>query len=172
MPVARRDLKKADDEIADSTYRKRISGLAAWVNRQATGKPNGHSERSGVNPTGLREEGKSYLRRSLLWSVHTGLPRQQCSGTGAGALWAVVSKGRSSPTGQRAESFGPRSRGRDFDGRTAAENKVPRRRRSGRNSFHGVWPAANVHGIRSCSILDGRFDGSGTLVLNHDSFPN
>ncbi len=71
--------------MTKSRIRRTGSGyeaLAAWVNRQATGKPKGHSERSGVNPTGLREGDKPYLRRSRLWSVHTGLPRQQCSGTG------------------------------------------------------------------------------------------
>jgi hypothetical protein len=74
--------EESHDEIADSTFRKRIQGLAARVNRQPKGKPKGHSERCGVNPTGLPEEGESYLRRSPFWSVHTGLPRQQCSGTG------------------------------------------------------------------------------------------
>ena len=44
------------------------------------GKPDGHSEYCGVDPAGLREEGKPYLRRSPFWSAHTGLPRQQCRG--------------------------------------------------------------------------------------------
>jgi hypothetical protein len=35
-----------------------------------------------VDPAGLREEDESYLRRSLLWFVHTELPRQECNGTG------------------------------------------------------------------------------------------
>jgi hypothetical protein len=61
VPAERRDLKKADDEIADSTYRKRIQGLAARVNRQPTGKPKSHSERCVVNPTG-RREGRSHSR--------------------------------------------------------------------------------------------------------------
>ena len=34
----------------------------------------------------------------------------------------------------------------------------PRRRRGGRNSFHGAWKAANVYGIRSDSSLDSQFE--------------
>jgi hypothetical protein len=33
------DLKKADDEIAESTYRKRILGHTEWVTRPGTGNP-------------------------------------------------------------------------------------------------------------------------------------
>jgi hypothetical protein len=62
------DLKKADDEIADSTHRKRIRGLLSGVNRQTTAMPNSHPERWGVNPTSPREEDESYLRRSPFWS--------------------------------------------------------------------------------------------------------
>jgi len=34
-----------------------------------------------VDPTGLREEGKSYLRRARPWSAHNGLPPEQSGGT-------------------------------------------------------------------------------------------
>jgi hypothetical protein len=34
-----------------------------------------------VDPTGRREEGKSYLRRARSWSAHHGLPLEQSSGT-------------------------------------------------------------------------------------------
>ena len=47
-----------------------------WATQPGMGKPDGHSERCGVDPAGLREEGKSYLRRSPLRSAHPGLPRQ------------------------------------------------------------------------------------------------
>jgi hypothetical protein len=57
------------EEIADSTHRKRMQGLAARINRQPTGKLKGHSERGGVDPTGLQEEAESYLRRFSFWSV-------------------------------------------------------------------------------------------------------
>src|ERR1035441_10596113 len=53
-----------------------------WVIRPGTETPDCHSERCRVNPTGPREEDKPYLRRSPLWSVHTGLPREQSRGTG------------------------------------------------------------------------------------------
>ena len=53
-----------------------------WVIRPGTETPDCHSERCRVNPTGPREEDKPYLRRSPLWSVHTGLPRGQSRGTG------------------------------------------------------------------------------------------
>ena len=33
-----------------------------------------------VDPTGLREEGKSYLRRARSWSKHYRLPLEQSSG--------------------------------------------------------------------------------------------
>jgi hypothetical protein len=55
--------------------------LQRGVTRPGTGKPNGHSERCGVNPTSPREEGKPYLERSPLGSAHTGLPQQRCGGT-------------------------------------------------------------------------------------------
>jgi hypothetical protein len=52
---------------------------------------------AGVDPTGLREEDKPYLRRSLLWSVHTGLPHGQPGGTvaekSAEAIVAVPGEG-------------------------------------------------------------------------------
>jgi hypothetical protein len=53
-----------------------------WATRPGTGTPDSHGERSRVNPTSPREGGKPYLRRSRLWSAHTGLPREQSSGTG------------------------------------------------------------------------------------------
>jgi hypothetical protein len=34
-----------------------------------------------VDPTDLREEGKSYLRRARSWSVQRGLPPEQSGGT-------------------------------------------------------------------------------------------
>jgi len=55
--------------------------LQCWVTQPGMGKPDGHSEYCGVDPAGLREEGKPYLRRSPFWSAHTGLPRQQWRGT-------------------------------------------------------------------------------------------
>ena len=82
-PLVRRNLKKVDDEIVDLTNRKRIRGLYSVGHPANDGEAQCHSERCGVNPTGLREEANSYLRRSSFWSVHTGLPGQQCSGTGA-----------------------------------------------------------------------------------------
>jgi len=57
--------------------------LQGWITRPGTGKSNLSFRSCGVDPASLREEGKSYLRRSPFWSVHTGLPRQQCRGTGA-----------------------------------------------------------------------------------------
>ena len=57
--------------------------LQCWVTQPGMGKPDGHSEYCGVDPAGLREEGKPYLRRSPFWSAHTGLPRQQWRGTEA-----------------------------------------------------------------------------------------
>ena len=82
MSAARRNLKKADDEIADSTYRKRISGLCSLGHPARDGEARSSFGSCGVDPTSLREEGKPYLRRSPLWSAHTGLLRQQCRGTG------------------------------------------------------------------------------------------
>src|ERR1017187_6459413 len=72
-----------------------------WVTRPGTGKPDCHSECCGVDPAGLREEGKPYLRRSPLWSVHTGLPAAAMQRDRGGE----VSRGRSSPTGRRAKSL-------------------------------------------------------------------
>src|SRR5260370_8770657 len=60
----------------------RYKAIVAWVPRPGTGKPNSRSERHGVNPPRSGEEGKSYLRRSRLWSPHTGLPLEQSCGTG------------------------------------------------------------------------------------------
>jgi len=45
VSVARRDLKKADDEISDWTYGSGYQASVAWVTRPGTGKPYGHSER-------------------------------------------------------------------------------------------------------------------------------
>ena len=59
-----------------------FEAIAARVTRPGTGKPNVIRERCGVDPTGLREEDKPYLRRSLLWSAHPGLPLGQPGGTG------------------------------------------------------------------------------------------
>src|SRR5215813_69586 len=53
-------------------------------------KPNRHSGASMVDPAGGREEGKPYLRRSRLQSVHTGLPREQSRGTGVEKSAKVV----------------------------------------------------------------------------------
>src|SRR5437667_2765822 len=75
--------------------------LQCWVTQPGMGKPNCHSERCGVDPAGLREEGESYLRRSPLWSVHTGLPAAAMQRDRSGE----VSRGRSSSTGRRAESL-------------------------------------------------------------------
>jgi hypothetical protein len=54
------------------------------------GTPNGHSGGSMVDPAGGGEEGKPYLRRSRLWSVHTGLPGEQSTGTGVEKSAKVV----------------------------------------------------------------------------------
>ena len=83
MSAARRDLKKADDEIADSTYRKRIEGLCSVGHPARDGEARKSFGRCEVDPTGLREEGKPYLRRSPFRSAHTGLPHGQPDGTGA-----------------------------------------------------------------------------------------
>jgi hypothetical protein len=56
--------------------------VVGGVTQPGMGMPNSHSDASGVDPAGLKEEGRSYLRRSLLWSVHTGLPWAQSRGTG------------------------------------------------------------------------------------------
>src|SRR5207253_8703662 len=39
--------------------------LQCWVTQPGMGKPDCHSEYCGVDPAGLREGGKPYLRRSL-----------------------------------------------------------------------------------------------------------
>ena len=69
--------------------------LQCWVTQPGMGKPDCHSERCGVDPAGLREEGKPYLRRSPLRSAHTGLPAAAMLRDRSGE----VSRGRSSPTG-------------------------------------------------------------------------
>ena len=61
-----------------------------WVTRPGTGMPDCHSEAAWVDPTSPGEEGMSYLERSRLWSAHTGLPKQQCNGTGAEKSAEVV----------------------------------------------------------------------------------
>jgi hypothetical protein len=65
----KRNLKKADDEIVDATYRNRIQGLHSVGQPARDGKAQLSFGRYGVNPTGLREEDESYLRRSPFWSV-------------------------------------------------------------------------------------------------------
>src|SRR5271163_2201715 len=75
--------------------------LQCWVTRPGTGKPDCHSERCGVDPTSLREEGEPYLRRSPPRSAHTGLPAAVMQRDEGGE----VSRGRSSPTGPRAKSL-------------------------------------------------------------------
>ncbi len=55
----------------------------AWVTRPGTGTPDCHSDVMRVNPTRPGEEGMSYLERSPVWSVHTGLPARQRDGTGS-----------------------------------------------------------------------------------------
>lgn len=110
-----------------------------------------------------RSDGSARRRQVLPEEIST-LVRSHRT-TAAAMQWdrgREVSKGRSSSTGRRAESFSSRSRGKDFDGRKAAERRqAPRRRWGGRNSFHAAWTAANVYGIRSDSILDSQFDGAG-----------
>jgi hypothetical protein len=80
-PSARRNLKKADDEIADLTYRKRIGGLCSLGHPARDGEALLSCGSCGVDPTGLREEDKPYLKRSPPWSLHTGLPHGQPDGT-------------------------------------------------------------------------------------------
>jgi hypothetical protein len=139
--------------MTKSRIRRTGSGyeaFAAWVTRPGTGKPNGHSERCGVDPTGLREEGKSYLRRSRLWSVHTGLPRQQCRGTEAEkSAEAIVAQPGEGLNLLMKEQMGT------FDERVAAERRpAPRQRSDGRNSLFAAWTAASVHGRRPITSLD------------------
>src|SRR5208282_85332 len=73
----------------------------AWVTRPGTGMPDSHAERRMVNPTGPREEGASYLERSPALSVPKRTTVRVTVRDGVGE----VSRGRSSPTGRRAESL-------------------------------------------------------------------
>ena len=73
MPIARWDLKKADDEISDSTNRKRwcrggYQARVARVTRQGTGKPNSQSDIAQVNPAAF--EGSSSV---LPWEIFASL---------------------------------------------------------------------------------------------------
>lgn len=81
--------------------------LQGGVTRPGTGKPNLSFRTCAVDPADLREEGKPYLRRSLLWSVHwtiTAAMQRDRS--------REVSRGHSSSTGRRAESFMQGAEGR------------------------------------------------------------
>jgi hypothetical protein len=64
--------------------------LQCWVTQPGMGKPDCHSERCGVDPAGLREEGRSYLRRSPALSAGTASQVTARDRTGA------VSRGHSS----------------------------------------------------------------------------
>jgi len=88
------DLKKADDENRGVDVQEAIEGLAMLGHPAGLGSPICHSERLRGRSDGLREEGKSYLRRSLLWSIHTG----HC-GQYAADRSREVSRSHSSPTG-------------------------------------------------------------------------
>src|SRR6266853_5781758 len=75
--------------------------IVGGVTQPGMGMPDSHSDASGVDPAGPREEGRSYLRRSRLWSVHTrttvgAIPRDKSR---------EVSRGHSSPTGRRTKSL-------------------------------------------------------------------
>src|SRR5216684_871561 len=98
--------------MTKSRMRRTGSGykaVVAWGTRPETGKPNSCPERCEVNPPGPREGGKSYLRRSLLWSAHTGLPLEQSCGTG-------VEKSAEAIVAEPGE--GPNLRMQGADGRT------------------------------------------------------
>src|ERR1700736_3256217 len=98
--------------MTKSRMRRTGSGyqaVSAWVTRPGTGTPYSRPERWEVNPPGPREEGQSYLRRSRLWSAHTGLPLEQSCGTG-------VEKSAEAIVAEPGE--GPNLRMQGADGRT------------------------------------------------------
>src|SRR5690348_6983989 len=119
--------------------------------------PDSHSERCGVDPTSPREGAKPYLRRSRLWSIPNGLPREQSRGTGAEkSAEAIVALPGEGPNLLCKEQVD------DFDERGAAERRsTPRRGPGGRNPYDPAWTAASVRGIRPTTSLDSPFDGAG-----------
>jgi hypothetical protein len=136
------------------TYRKRIQGHCSVGHPPRDGEAQLPFRTLWGNSDGPREEGEPYLRRSPLWSAHTGLPQHQCGGTGAEesaeAIVALPSEGR---------IVNARSRGRiSMD---AEQQKDDRRHGGGGSGGTRSMDRATVCGILSPTSLDGQFDGAG-----------